>query len=54
MFAFRNPNGKTPKDMFPMLFEDEEDLPRGSQLTDEDRAELQALIDNANQKGETL
>jgi hypothetical protein len=57
-FAFRGSEGKTPKDMFPSLFEDE-DYEAEPPLTDEERAELQAEMDalnemnQQNQKGET-
>lgn len=45
-FAMRDPNGKTVADMFPMLFEEDEDeeLP----ITAEDVAELQAEMDAIN------
>ena len=54
MFAMRDPKGKTVADIFPMLFEndDEEKEPT---LTDEECAGLQADMDawNAQHQGET-
>lgn len=47
-FAFRGSNGKTVKDLFPSLFKEDEDEYETPQLTDEDRAELQALMDAEN------
>ena len=44
MFAMRDSKGKTPKDIFPMLFEDDDDrdIP---EITDEEIAQLQAEMD---------
>lgn len=50
MFAMRDPKGKTVQDMFPMLFDDddEEESPTAS-ISDEDREDLTALIRNLNE-----
>jgi hypothetical protein len=55
MFAMRDPKGKTPKDMFPMLFENDDDEEMEPTLTDEECAGLQADMDawNAQHQGET-
>ena len=45
-FAFRGSEGKTVKDMFPSLFEDERDM--GPGITEEEQNELQALMDAEN------
>lgn len=50
----RDPKGKTVADMFPMLFEDDEEYDDEPKITEEEAAELQALMDHMNaQKGET-
>lgn len=50
-FSMKDPKGKTIKDMYPALFEDEDDDDVQDHLTEEDRKELQQLIDNYNNKG---
>ena len=45
MYAMRDPQGKGVEDMFPMLFDDDDDEPT---LTKEDVAELQAEMDAIN------
>jgi hypothetical protein len=55
-FAFRNPEGKKPRDMFPAIFEDDDDDDDiEAPLTEEERRGLQADMDawNAQQQGET-
>ena len=42
--AMRDPKGKTVKDLFPALFEDEELIPSGPALTQDEVSELQATI----------
>ena len=42
-FAFRGSEGKTVKDMFPTIFDDD-DYDMEPTLTDEDRQELEALM----------
>lgn len=41
-FAFRGSEGKTVKDLFPSLFEDDRDMEPG--ITEEEQEELQALM----------
>lgn len=41
-FAFRGSEGRTVKDMFPSIFDDDDDM--APPLSDEDRQELEALI----------
>ena len=48
MFAMRDPKGKTPKDMFPMLFDTDDDEEMEPTLTDEECAGLQADMDAFN------
>lgn len=53
IYAMRDPKGKTVADMFPQIFEDD-DIPDEPPITEDEAAELQALMDNMNaQKGET-
>ena len=52
-FAFRGSEGKTVKDMFPSLFEEDRDM--GPGITQEERDELQALMaaENASLEAES-
>lgn len=50
-FSMKDPKGKTIKDMYPALFEDEDD-DMAPPLTDEERDELQQLINQRNGKCE--
>ena len=50
-FAFRGSEGKTVKDMFPILFEDDRDMEPG--ITEEEQNELQALMDAENARLES-
>jgi hypothetical protein len=54
-YAFRGSEGKTVKDMFPSLFEDEDDYEPEPPLTEDDRAGLLAdmAVWNAQHQGET-
>ena len=46
MFAMRNPEGKTARNIYPSFFEaDEDDMP-GVEISDEEVAELQELMRN--------
>ena len=47
-YSMRDPKGKTVKQMFPPLFEDDDDLPDGPQMTEEETKEVQQLIDDFN------
>ena len=55
IYAMRDPNGKTVRDIFPMLFENDDDEEMEPTLTDEECAGLQADMDawNAQHQGET-
>ncbi len=44
MFAMRDPKGKTVRDIFPSLFQDDDD--HSDDLTEEERRELQDLMNN--------
>ena len=44
MFAMRDPKGKTVRDIFPALFQDDDD--HSDDLTEEERKELQDLMNN--------
>ena len=43
-FAFRGSEGKTVKDMFPMLFKDDDDYEMEPAITEEEQQELQDLM----------
>lgn len=47
MYAMRDPKGKTVKDLFPFLFEEDDDGSR-HEITDAEIAELQAEMDAWN------
>ena len=42
IFAMRDPKGKTARDLFPSIFEDDDDNDEPVMLSDDDIAELQA------------
>jgi hypothetical protein len=46
MFAMRDPKGKTVADIFPQIFEDNDDYDDEPPITEEDAAELQDLMKN--------
>lgn len=50
--TMRDPKGKTVEDLFPALFEDDEQIPSGPALTQDEVNELQATMAamNANKK----
>jgi len=48
--VMRDPKGKTPEDMFPQLFEDEDDFESAPPLTDEEIREEQARMAAMNAK----
>jgi hypothetical protein len=55
-YAMRDPKGKTPADIFPSLFDDEDDFESAPPLTDEEIKEEQARMAAMNAaifKGET-
>ena len=43
-YAFRGSEGNTPKKMFPMLFDDDDDYEMEPAITQEEQDELQALM----------
>ena len=45
IYAMRDPKGKTVRDIFPSLFQDDED-DHSDDLTEEERRELQDLMNN--------
>ena len=48
MFAMRDPEGKTVQDMFPMLFDDDEEEGPTASISDEDREDLLDLMHSLN------
>ena len=46
IYAMRDPKGKTVADMFPQIFEDNDDYDDEPPITEEDAAELQDLMKN--------
>jgi hypothetical protein len=52
IYAMRDPKGKTVADIFPQIFEDD-DINDEPPITDDEAAELQALMASMNHKGET-
>lgn len=42
--TMRDPKGKTVEDLFPALFEDDEQIPSGPALTQDEVSELQAMM----------
>ena len=47
-FALRGSDGKTVKDMFPTIFEDDDDYEMEPAITEEEQDELQALMEAEN------
>ena len=43
-YAFRGSEGNTPRKMFPMIFEDDDDYEMEPAITEEEQDELQALM----------
>ena len=48
IYAMRDPKGKTVADMFPQIFEDDDDEDPEPPMTDEEASELQAEMDAFN------
>jgi hypothetical protein len=46
IYAMRDPKGKTAADIFPQIFEDNDDIDDEPPITEEDAAELQELMKN--------
>lgn len=53
IYAMRDPKGKTVADTFPLLFENDDNEDDEPPLSDEDRAELQALMDAENARNQS-
>jgi hypothetical protein len=51
--VMRDPNGKNVADMFPELFEDNEEADPAPPITEDDAADLQELMYRMNHQGET-
>ena len=47
-FAMRDPKGKTVQDMFPMLFDDDDEEKPTASISDEDREDLLDLMHSLN------
>lgn len=47
MYAMRDPQGKTPKDMFPELFEDDDEY-SGPAISEDEVSELQDMMRSLN------
>jgi len=52
IYAMRDPKGKTVADMFPQIFEDD-DIDDEPPITDDEAADLQALMARMNAQSET-
>lgn len=52
IYAMRDPKGKTVRDMFPQIFEDD-DIDNEPPITEDEAADLQALMASMNHQGET-
>lgn len=48
MFAMRDPKGKTVQDMFPILFDDDDEEEPIASISDEDREDLLDLMHSLN------
>lgn len=46
--TMRDPKGKTVEDLFPALFEDDEQIPSGPALSQDEVTELQAMMASMN------
>ena len=50
IYAMRDPKGKTVADIFPQIFENEDDIDDEPPISDEDAEDLQALMAHMNQE----
>ena len=48
IFAMRDPKGKTAEDLFPGIFEEDDEIEAPPEMSDEEYNELQDLMDNFN------
>ena len=53
MFAMRDPKGKTVADIFPQIFEDDDNYDDEPPISDDEAADLQALMERMNAQSET-
>lgn len=53
IYAMRDPKGKTVADMFPQIFEDDDDYDDELPITEDEAADLQALMERMNAQSET-
>jgi hypothetical protein len=53
IYAMRDPRGKTVADMFPQIFEDDDDYDDEPPITEDEAADLQALMERMNAQSET-
>jgi hypothetical protein len=53
IYAMRDPKGKTVADMFPQIFEDDDDYDDEPPITEDEAADLQALMERMNAQSET-
>jgi len=53
IYAMRDPKGKTVRDMFPQIFEDDDDYDDEPPITEDEAADLQALMASMNHQSET-
>ena len=53
IYAMRDPKGKTVADMFPQIFEDDDDIDDEPPITDNEAADLQALMASMSHQSET-
>ena len=53
IYAMRDPKGKTVADMFPQIFEDDDDYDDEPPITEGEAADLQALMERMNAQSET-
>lgn len=47
LYAMRDPKGKTPTDLFPVIFDEDDDEIK-EEITEDEKRELQALINEMN------
>jgi hypothetical protein len=53
IYAMRDPKGKTVADMFPQIFDDDDDYDDEPPITEDEAADLQALMERMNAQSET-
>jgi hypothetical protein len=53
IYAMRDPKGKTVADMFPQIFDDDDDYDDEPPITEDEAADLHALMERMNAQSET-